>query len=427
MTGSRSRLSRRSFLGSSMLFVGGAAVAACTSDPTGSGDTAAKGKVTLNHWYHEYGEAGTKDAATRYAKTYTRENPNVAVKVTWVPGDYKTKWQSAVLTPEGPDVYEINEVTPDMVAQRQVASLDDVMGPIKAQYNEAALKPLTHSGKIYGIPMIIDVMLLWYRKSLLDAAGVKPPTTLDELVAAAKKLTRGKTKGLFLGNDGTAGVRDTIAFSTGQTFLDDRKASYATPQIAAALGKVHQLHTDKSVLLGYPTEWYDPSAFTSGAAAMVWGGLWALPKIKEQLKDDFGVVPWPSAGPGGKPVVILGGWSQVVNGKSKQVEEAKKYAQWLWARRGDIQKDWAVSYGFHVPPRSVPAEAATELREGTAKTVVDLLGQYGVRNTANWAPEVRKPFEDALSDIVKKGTDPARTLADAAARSQAALDKLPRV
>ena len=135
-------LTRRRFLGTSVLFVGGVALSACTTDPTGSG--AGSASVTLNHWYHEYGEAGTKDAAVRYAQQYTKENPDVAVKVTWVPGDYKTKWQSAVLTPEGPDVYEINEVTPDMVAQQQVAVLDDVVGPARTDFNSAALTPLTH-------------------------------------------------------------------------------------------------------------------------------------------------------------------------------------------------------------------------------------------------------------------------------------------
>src|SRR6185312_7385686 len=54
-------LSRRRFLGTSLLFAGGAVVSACTTDPTGSGSGDAK--VTLNHWYHEYGEAGTRDAA----------------------------------------------------------------------------------------------------------------------------------------------------------------------------------------------------------------------------------------------------------------------------------------------------------------------------------------------------------------------------
>lgn len=425
MSGNPARLTRRGFLGTSLLFVGGAALPACTTDPTGSGSGDAK--VTLNHWYHEYGEQGTREAAMRYAADYTKANPDVAIKVTWVPGDYKTKWQSSVLTAEGPDVYEINEVTPDMVAQQQVADLADIVDPVRGELNEKALSPLTHSGKAYGIPMIIDVMLLSYRKSLLRQAGVAPPTTLADLVAAAKKLTTGKTKGLYVGNDGIGGMKGVIPFSVGQGFLDDRRVSYATPEVAQALTLFRQAYTDKSLLLDYATEWYDPGAFIAGAAAICWSGLWALPQVKKEIGDDFDLIPWPAHGPAGKPVVILGGWSQVVNGKSKHVDEAKKYVQWLWVQNKEVQQDWALGYGFHVPPLASQAAAAAPLRSGQAKTAVDLLNQYGTRNTALWAPDVAKPHDDALTDIVKKNADAATTLTAAAARSQAALDKLPTV
>jgi multiple sugar transport system substrate-binding protein len=414
---------RRQFIGASVLAVGGVLLPGCTTDPTGKGGGNAK--VTLQHWYHEYGEAGTKDAAIRYAQEYTKQNPDVAVEVQWIPGDYKTKWQSAVLTADGPDVYEINEVTPDMVTTQQVAVLDDIVGSAKGEFNEAALSPLQHSGKLYGVPMIIDVMLLWYRKSALEKAGVQPPQTLAELVTAAKALTVGKTKGLFVGNDGSAGIRRVIPFSTGQDFLADRKAVYATPEVAAALTTTRQLTTNGSLLLGYTTEWYDPGAFISGAASMVWGGLWALPRIKQEIGDDFDVLPWPKANPNGKPVVILGGWSQVVNGKSRNIDAAKKYVQWLWLQRNDLQQDWSLKYGFHVPPRAGAAAAAEPLKSGQAKKVVELLGQYGTRTSALWTADVAKPYDDAASDILKKDVDAAKVLADAAQRSQAALDRLP--
>jgi multiple sugar transport system substrate-binding protein len=425
MTRSTPGFSRRGFLGTSLLFVGGVALNACTSDPTGSGSGDAK--ITLNHWYHEYGEQGAREAAMRYAADYTKANPDVAVKVTWVPGDYKTKWQSSVLTPEGPDVYEINEVTPDMVAQQQATPLDDIIGSTRSEINEHSLAALTHSGKTYGVPMIIDVMYLYYRKSLLSAASIQPPTTLTELVAASKALTKGKTKGIFVGNDGIAGMRGVIAFSTGQKYLDGRRAVYATPEIADAVTVARQMFTNNSMLLNYTTEWYQPDALISGATAISWGGMWALPALQKQVPGDFGQIPWPAHGAAGKPVVILGGWSQVVNGKSKNIDAAKKYVQWLWLQNAEVQKDWALSYGFHVPPRSSTAASATPLQSGEAKDAVGLLTEHGIRNTALWAPSVQKPYDDAVSDIVKKNADPAASLASAAQRSQQALDALPQV
>ena len=41
---------------------------------------------------------------------------------------------------------------------------------------------------------------MYYRKSMLDAAGLTVPKTWDEFAAAAKKLTSGNAKGAFFGN-----------------------------------------------------------------------------------------------------------------------------------------------------------------------------------------------------------------------------------
>ena len=56
-----------------MLFVAGAAVSACTSDPLNQG-----ARVTLRQWYHAYGEKGTQQAVERYAAEVQRRLPMVA-------------------------------------------------------------------------------------------------------------------------------------------------------------------------------------------------------------------------------------------------------------------------------------------------------------------------------------------------------------
>lgn len=424
------KLSRRRFLSGSVLFVGGVAVSAgtsaCTTDPTGTGGSGSA-KITLNHMYHEYGEKGTREAVTRYAREYTKANPDVAVKVTWVPGDYAAKWKSALLAPGGPDVYEINEVSPDMVRAKQVVPLDDIFGSAKSDFDPKVLEPVTYSGKVYGVPMAVDVMLLFYRKSMLSKAGLRPPQSFDELLAAAKKLTGGKRKGLYIGTDAIGNHDLIVPWSSGDGLLDGRKITYNGDATVRALEGVRELYTSKSLLEGYPTDWYEPQAFISGAAAMVWGGMWSLPEIRENIQDDFEVAPWPSFGASGEPVVNLGGWTQVVNGKSKHVEEAKKYVQWLWIKRTDLQKDFNLSYGFHLPPRKSAAASAAPLKSGQAKNAVDAGTRAGFKRPALLTDEARQPLTDAFTDIVKKGADAKKTLDSAAGRSQAVIDKLPKV
>ena len=166
-----------------------------TAVPSSGGTPAATGeKIVLTQWYHQYGEEGTQQAAMRYAAEYSKVNPNVTVNVVWKPGDYGTALNAALLGSDAPDVYEQSSLTPDMVKSGQVTPLDDIYGDAKSDFSEAALKAFSYDGKIYGVKMINDLGLIYYRKSMLDAAGVKPPTTLEELGAAIDKLTSGQVK-----------------------------------------------------------------------------------------------------------------------------------------------------------------------------------------------------------------------------------------
>ncbi|MGW4802324.1 ABC transporter substrate-binding protein, partial [Nonomuraea sp. NPDC004297] len=380
---------------------------------------------TLTHWYHEYGEEGTQQAAMKYAADFTTANPDIAVKVSWIPGDYATKWTAAVLTPEGPDVYEVNDVSPNMVKAGQVTPLDDVLGAEKSDFNAKVLEPYTWGGHVYAVPMVVDPMLVFYRKSLLAEAGVSVPTSFAEFAAAAVKLTRGKQKGLFVGNDGIGPLNQMVPWSNGNLLIDDREIIYDDPKVIEALSAVKDLYDAKAMLQGYSTDWWDPGALINGAAAMQWVGMWAVPGLTEALGDDFDAFALPPFGPGGQAVVNMGGWVQVVNGKSRNLEAARKYVRWLWVQNTAAQTDWNLGYGFHIPPRNSAAAQAGKLNTGPAKTVMDAVAAHGVKQPALWTAEVRQPYTDAVTAIVKKGADPGKTLAAAAKRSQDILDQVP--
>ncbi|WP_202502053.1 extracellular solute-binding protein [Streptomyces sp. SID5785] len=415
-----SALSRRGFLGTSLLFVAGAAVA-CSGNPQQT--ASAKGaKVTLTQWYHQYGEEGTQAAVKRYAEQYTKANPDVAVNVVWGAdtSQYETKLNAALLGADAPDIFELGDFRAEMARKGQLEPLDDVYGAAKDGFNPADLDYLTVDGTLYGIKTIDDVMVLYYRKSLLKKAGVTPPTTFTALVDAAKKLTTGGVKGLFIGNDGIGDSPYLLAWSQGKDLIDGKKVVYA--DAARSIGGLRDLHADKSVLLGFTTDWYDAGAFAQGAAAMQWCGLWALPTIEKALGDDFGVVAWPAFDGSGRPVARLGGWTQAVNAKSKHKDEAKKYLQWLWIKQADIQIDWAVKYGFHVPPQKAVAAKTPALAKGAAKDAVTIGTENGLSFPAEWTQAMQAGFIAAAADIAK-GAAPEKTLRAAQAKAQSDLDK----
>jgi ABC-type glycerol-3-phosphate transport system substrate-binding protein len=66
---------------------------------------------------------------------------------------------------------------------RQAVEWDD--------FNPALVREVcSYKGKVYGVPNLSISMFFFYRKDLFDEAGLRPPETMDEWIAAAKALTR---------------------------------------------------------------------------------------------------------------------------------------------------------------------------------------------------------------------------------------------
>ncbi len=420
-----SPMNRRSFLVGSVLFAGGAALAGCTSDPLNKNAGSAGGaKVTLQQWYHAYGESGTQQAVQRYAQEFTKANPDIAINVSWIAGDYETKLNSALLTADAPDLFELGDFRYQNVKNGLLAPLDDIVTPVKADFSPAALDTVTVEGKIYGVKMIDDVMMLYYRKSALQAAGVQPPQTFAELLDATRRLNTGKQKGFYVGTDGVGEAATLLLWSAGADFFDSsgKKVTFATPEAIAAISGLKQLHDTGGLLQGYPTDWSDPGAFANGATAMQWGGLWSLPDIKKAVSDDFGVIPWPKFGDNGKAAARVGGWYQLANAKSKNLDAAKKFVNWLWIQQADLQKEWCVKYGFHIPARKEVAAQTTEFSTGAAKDAVTISQQNGKSYSGLWNKASATLFLQAATKIAN-GADAAAELGDAAKKAQAEVDK----
>ncbi|WBQ03749.1 ABC transporter substrate-binding protein [Kribbella sp. CA-293567] len=427
MSGAGNGFNRRRFLA-----VGGGlaalAVTGCGSNtgraPEG-GSGSSGGRPALSQWYHQYGEPGTQQAVEKYAKEYA----DATVTVQWSPGDYDKKTASALLTDGGPDVFEYgNGPSIDMIKGGQVVDLTELLGDTKSDFTPSLIARNTYQGKLYAIPQVTDMQLLVYRKSLLSAAGVQPPTTVDELIAAAKKLTTDKVKGLFVGNDGGVGILGGPAlWSAGVDYLkEDNTFGFDDPAAVESLRKLRELFTSKALLLGAPTDWSDPSAFTQGLTAMQFTGLWTFPQIQKAFGDDFGVLPWPKLDSStGAPSVTVGAYGSAVSAKSKNVDAAKKFVKWLWVDQTDKQLDWAQSYGFHIPARKSLAEKAEKLKSGPAADAVRFVNENGHAQTPLlWTPKSGTAYSDALNRIIKSGSDPATEIKAVKAVVEAELKRV---
>ena len=112
-------LSRREFLKVAGLAAIGLGMGACAPKEGGgaAGGSPAGEEVNLELWWHEYGEAGTHEAALRIAKEYSEATAGVTVESVWNPGDYNQKLDTALAAGQGPDAYE-QQANIDKVANK---------------------------------------------------------------------------------------------------------------------------------------------------------------------------------------------------------------------------------------------------------------------------------------------------------------------
>ncbi|MPY58899.1 ABC transporter substrate-binding protein [Streptomyces spongiae] len=414
---SNSNWDRRTVLRAAMGLAATGGLAACGSNTGRSSGGSGKSLVQM---FHAYGEAGTEQAIKRYAKAYKDAN----VTTQWITSaDFESKLFSSLLTKNAPDVFEFHPQI-QMIKSGQVADLTDIVEPVKDDFNPADIKSHTVDGKIYGVRMIDDPQFFFYRKSMLEKAKVDVPTTLDELMEAADKLTTGKVKGLYLGND-LHNVINPMIWSAGADTLNEKnEIAYHTDGVVEGIKKMRKLFTSGNLLLGAPTESWDPSSLNQGLCAIQFCGMWAMPQIQDALGDDWGIFPFPKTVDSGKQSVYNGGWSMFVNAKSKNVEAAKEYVKWLWIDQKKYQEDWATSYGFHIPPRTSLAKTATKLKSGNAAEGVRLFNEFGHFDNIGWTQAMITALEDVFANSVRKSMDPEKALDKADVAVNRELKKL---
>ncbi len=214
-------------------------------------------------------------------------------------------------------------------------------------------------------------------------------------------------------------------WSSGGDFIQNNQIVFNTDRMAAAYEKLYELNTSGGVLPDAPTFWWDSSSFQQGLCAMQWCGLWAMPIIRKSvIGDDFGIFPYPALDAQSQPATIDGGWAEMISAKSHNIQAAKDYVKYLWITNSQIQIDWNVGYGFHIPPRNSIAAQTDKLKTSPASDAVTILNQYGHAVPPLWDNTMDTALTDAVSHIAKTGKNARATLDAAAAKCSAELQKL---
>ena len=388
-------MSRKSFIGvlafCAFLVLGGAA---CKT--TVDTNAAALTKpVVLTYWRPFDGT----DAFATVIRRYRSIHPNVTIEYRQIrPEIYEQELIEAFAEDRGPDIFAVHntwmrgyqnklQVMPDnyQIANivpkgglegKTVTSVVDKRGltprQLQSTFVDVALDnmllPLDGSGRepdlatsgVYGVPLSVDTMMLFYNTDLVSTAGVAtPPTTWSEFQSHVEKVTvvdenftlvrPGAVIGTAENVPRSADLLSLIMMQAGAQMTDDfgfptfhlnpPGLDRATPPGIDAL----RFYIDFALPVRKVYTWnaLQPDgleAFIRGQAAYMFGYSYQLPLIQARApKLPIGIAPVPQQLPD-KPINIANFWLEGVSKKSDNTIWAWDFL--LFASSADGVKDY---------------------------------------------------------------------------------------
>lgn len=319
--------------------------------------------VTLQFW-------GTFDDDRFYSDAiaeFNKANPGVRViyrKFNFE--DYEKQLIDSFAAGTGPDIWLMHnawlpkhndKIQP--LPQEKIKGEDKPLFTFKEfqdQFVDVAVKDLTIGGQIYGLPIYVDTLALYYNKDLLNTAGiVSPPRTWEEFNDDVKRLTVLDSRGNIVGAGAAIGAAKNINRSTDILALlmlqNGTKMTDESNTSATFAKSVNGQDTGENALQYY-TDFANPSkpqiytwndrqhysidAFTNGDAAMMFNYSHHIATIRDKsARFNFGTAPIPQIS--GTPVAVnyANYWAPTVAKQSKYPIVAWKFLISLSSARGN--------------------------------------------------------------------------------------------
>jgi multiple sugar transport system substrate-binding protein len=309
-----------------------------------------EGVVELLFW-HTY-SVHEANRARELFDEFEAQNPKIKVKMEYVPYHaLRTKLLTYLAVGEAPaDLIRLDIIyVPELANMSVLLPLDDYLDTLGVGAQDFYPGPwatVLWENHVWGLPLNTNTQVLFYRKDYFEAEGLSPPTTWEEFLEVARKLTKdldgdGKIDrwGGTVGGDWSWHFDIWLWQNGGAELSPDMKRAVIneTPGVEALTFLVDMIHKDKVV--PPPEEWMMPyQGFALGYYSMIIEGPWAkelMMTVNSSVDTYMGVAPLPS-GPV-KEASIVGGEDLVIPKYVKNKEAVLKLVKFMMSEHFQLE------------------------------------------------------------------------------------------
>jgi raffinose/stachyose/melibiose transport system substrate-binding protein len=307
-----------------------------------------KPAITLWHNWDTEGD-GNAIAFRQVLEDFKKDNPDNNVTITgFSSAQYDTKVKVSLAANEAADIIALQgpgELDP-YVANNKLFAMDDLIAKygIADKVLSGTFNNFTFNNKVYGLPTITAIAILYCNDELFKKYNVPYPETFTQLLQAIDLFNKnGVTPMLFAGKDKWPLMfyYDILAIRIGGAKKSEdalfNRASFEEPEFVEAARKLQELVKAKAFKETDLSLGWDEGVqkFAQGSVAMFYNGTWVTGIINQPempVKGKIALKKFPMV-EGGKGDIneFFGGAFECfsINALSKAPEEAFKVVSYI--------------------------------------------------------------------------------------------------
>lgn len=391
-------------------------------------------EIELKVW-DQFTDPAQSDAADAIYKAYEEAHPNITITREVVASDQMRQTvNTAIASGTGPDIifYDAGPGYAGVLADAGLLTPLDAYADQYGWKDEIAAQSLeatSLNGQLYGLPLQVDLIGMYYNKTIFDQEGWTVPTTIEELKTyCAAAAGAGYTPFAFSDNPGwqafhqfSMAANDMIGPDAMRALLTQNEGSWNTPEIVKAIQtyfvdlKDAGCYTEDVNAL---TNDDGSSLFYSGVSPVNTTGSWLISGIQQNMPDqDVQFVPFPAIdGAAGQYWISGVGSAYYISAKSPHQDEAAAFLDYLF--QPDVVKQWVEQAGFFVP---VLMDTTTLNVSPLYRSILDVLqtgigadatAQFGYNVDVLAPPQFNEAMQNGFQAIIAGQKTPEQVAAE---------------